>query len=412
MNIGPAGGRTRCLSCDRDGLVDILSLGALPLANAYRSSADPSGEMRFPLDLAFCPSCTLVQLRHVVPPAQMFSEYLYFSSYSASMLHHAEALAAQLVAERKLGADSLVVEVASNDGYLLQYFRQAGVPVLGIEPAANIAAVAERERQIPTMAAFFGRALAEQLAADGCRADVLLGLNVMAHVPDLNGFMAGIRTLVKPDGLAVIEVPYVRDMVERVEFDTIYHEHLCYFSVHAVAALVRRHGLVLQDVRRVPVHGGSLRLSIGAGERHGRSADRLLDEETALGLNTEGYYRVFRRGVERVRQNLTETLARFRAEGATIGAYGAAAKGTVLLNYCGLNADTIAFVSDRSPHKQGRWMPGGSIPIVAPEAIAERQPQYVLLLVWNIRDEVLKQEQAYRRNGGRFIVAIPQLEIL
>jgi SAM-dependent methyltransferase len=402
--------RTRCLSCDADGIKDILSLGSLPLPNAYPLAGASDDEPRYPLEVAFCPGCSLVQLRHVVAPEQMFSEYLYFSSYSVSMLGHAEALASTLVDERRLGPASLVVEVASNDGYLLQYFQKAGVPVLGIEPAANIAAVA-RERHVPTIAEFFGRDLAHRLVSEGTRANVLLGLNVMAHVPDLNGFVSGIAALLAPGGVAVIEVPYVRDMVERTEFDTIYHEHLCYFSVHAVAALVRRHGLVLERVERVPIHGGSLRLFIAAGDRHGETTEQVLREEAELGLTREAYYRDFRVAVERVRDDLNSTLDRLRASGATIGAYGAAAKGSILLNYCGITADTVSFVADRSPHKQGRRMPGCGIPVLSPQVILEQQPDYLLILVWNLKSEIVRQEEAYHRRGGRFILAVPRIEI-
>jgi SAM-dependent methyltransferase len=411
MAIAASPARTRCLSCDAEGTKEILSLGSLPLPNAYPAVSAPDDEPRFPLEVAFCPACSLVQLRHIVPPEQMFSEYLYFSSYSASMLRHAEALASSLVSERGLGRDSLVVEVASNDGYLLQYFQRAGIPVLGIEPAANIAAVARDDRHIPTIVEFFGRDLAARLVAEGRRADVLLGLNVMAHVPDLNGFMGGIATLLAPGGVAVIEAPYVRDMVERTEFDTIYHEHLCYFSVHAVAALVRRHGLVLERVERVPIHGGSLRLFIGLGERHGETAEQLLREEAALGLTGEAYYGDFRKAVERVRDDLNATLNELRASGKTIGAYGAAAKGSILLNYCGITPETVSFVADRSPHKQGRRMPGCGIPVVGPQVITERQPDYLLILIWNLKDEVVRQEEAYHRRGGRFILAVPRIEL-
>lgn len=398
-----------CLSCGCPDLVPVVSLGRLPLANAYPLLDAPPDHGRFPLDLAFCPRCTLAQLTDVVPPEQMFTDYLYFSSYSSSMLRHSEALANLLVAERGLGPDSLVIEIASNDGYLLQYFKQAGVPVLGIEPAANIAAVAEAERGIPTISEYFGREIATSLAGQGRRADVILGLNVMAHVPDLNGFMAGLATLLKDDGVAVIEAPYVRDMVEHVEFDTIYHEHLCYFSAHAVAALVERHGLVLQDVRRVPIHGGSLRFFIGRGGAHGAGTRRILDEERALGLHEQRYYRAFGAAVETVRRDLRARIAELKARGARIAAYGAAAKGTILLNYCGLGPDDIAWVADRNPHKQGRRMPGCGIPIVDASRIAAERPDYVLLHVWNIADEVLRQEQAYRDAGGRFFVAIPRV---
>ena len=411
MDLTNPPARSRCLSCDAEGLAGILSLGSLPLPNAYPPASAPADEPRFPLDVGFCPACSLVQLRHIVPPEQMFSEYLYFSSYSLSMLRHAEALACSLVTERQLGPSSLVVEVASNDGYLLQYFQKAGVAVLGIEPAGNIGAVARDDKHIPTIAEFFGRDLATRLAAQGTRADVLLGLNVLAHVPDLNGFMSGIETMLAPGGVAVIEVPYVRDMVERTEFDTIYHEHLCYFSVHAVAALARRHGLALERVERVPIHGGSLRLFIGRGTRHGATAEQLLREEETLGLTREAYYRDFRTAVERLRDDLNSTLDRLKASGKTIGAYGAAAKGSILLNYCGITSNTVAFVADRSPHKQGRRMPGCGIPVVGPQVITERQPDYLLILVWNLKDEVVRQEEAYHRRGGRFILAVPQIEL-
>jgi len=403
--------RTACLSCAAEGLLDVLSLGLMPLANAYPESTAPADEPRFPLELAFCPGCTLVQLRHVVPPAAMFSDYLYFSSYSASMLKHAEALAQSLVAERRLGPGSLVMEVASNDGYLLQYFKQAGVPVLGIEPAANVAAVAEATKQIPTVVDWFGRALGHRLADEGRQADVILGLNVMAHVPDFNGFLAGLAAVLKPTGVAVIEAPYVRDMVEKTEFDTIYHEHIFYFSVSAVAAAARRHGLRVERVERVPIHGGSLRLFLSTGETHGPTAERLMAEEAAAGLTTHAYYAGFRRAVETIRTDLLAMVGQMRAEGRTIGGYGAAAKGTVLLNYCGLTPASVAFVADRNPYKQGRRMPGCGIPVVAAEEIAARRPDYVLLFVWNLKDEVMRQEAAYRQAGGRFIVAVPSVRI-
>lgn len=403
--------RTACLSCGVEGLADVLSLGLMPLANAYRDAGATDDEARYPLEVACCPACSLVQLRHVVPPEAMFSDYLYFSSYSASMLAHAERLAQSLIADRRLDARSLVMEVASNDGYLLQYFQREGVQVLGIEPAANVAAVARDARQIPTLVEYFGRETGTRLSAEGRRADVLLGLNVMAHVPDINSFLGGVAAVLAPGGVAVIEAPYVRDMVEKTEFDTVYHEHIFYFSVTAVARAVERHGLALERVDRVPVHGGSLRLYIGRGAQHGPSAQTLLDEEARLGLDRPEYYAGFRRAVERIRTDLIDTVERLSRGGATIGGYGAAAKATILLNYCGLSSPAIAFVADRSPHKQGRLMPGCGIPIVGPETIRARQPEYVVLFVWNIKDEVLRQEAAYREAGGRFIVAVPQVRI-
>jgi SAM-dependent methyltransferase len=403
--------RTACLSCAADGLTDIVSLGMMPLANAYPELTASLEEPRFPLDLAFCPACSLVQLRNVVPPEAMFSEYLYFTSYSASMLRHSEALARSLVKDRALDSRSLVVEVASNDGYLLQYFKAAGVPVLGIEPAANIAAVARDERQIPTLVEYFGRDLATRLAGEGKQADVILALNVMAHVPDINGFLAGVEALLKPTGVMVIEVPYVREMVEKTEFDTIYHEHLFYFSASAIAAAVERHGLVVQHFERVPVHGGSLRLYVGRGTEHGPAVRELLADEAARGMTSVAFFSGFRSAVERIRADLQELLGRLRREGATVGGYGAAAKATILLNYCAFSTETVQFVADRNPYKQGRRVPGCGVPIVAGDSLTARQPDYALLFVWNIKDEVLRQEDAYRRAGGRFIVAVPSVRI-
>jgi SAM-dependent methyltransferase len=409
---GAAAPRQSCLSCGSGDLAPVISLGCMPLANAYPHAAATDPEKRLPLDVGFCRTCSLIQLRHVVPPAELFSEYLYFSSYSASMLRHAEALATSVIADRALTSGSLVVEIASNDGYLLQYFKRAGIPVLGVEPAANIAQVAWEERGIPTVPLFFGRDAGEQLAGEGRHADVVLGLNVLAHVPDPAGFIAGIASMLKPDGVAIFEVPYVRDMVEHVEFDTIYHEHLSYFSLHAITELVSRQGLVVHRVERVPIHGGSLRVTIGRGAAHGPSVRQLLDDERKLGLLDEAYYATFRAAVERVRADLVDAVVRLRTEGATVAAYGAAAKGTVFLNYCGLDSRSIDFVADRNPHKQGRRMPGCGIPIVDPDAIARMRPDYLLLLVWNLKDEVLQQETRYRSAGGRFIVAVPRLQIL
>ena len=284
-------GETRCRSCGEGGLVEILSLGQTPLANSLRTEDDlAEPEETYPLDLAFCPTCTLVQITETVPPEKLFREYLYFSSFSDTMLRHAEQLAEELIARRRLGSASLVVEVASNDGYLLQYYKRAGIAVLGIEPATNVARVAEEERGIPTISEFFGVELAERLAAEGRRASILHAHNVLAHVPDLGGFVRAIATILDRGGVAVIEVPYVKEMIDRVEFDTIYHEHLCYFSVTALRALFGRHGLVLENVTRVPVHGGSLRLLVGraaegAVEAEGMPA--LLEDERRWGVGSE-----------------------------------------------------------------------------------------------------------------------------
>ncbi len=406
---------SRCLSCGRKGLEPILSLGEMPLANAYLAPGElDQEEKRYPLELAFCPDCSLVQITETVPPEELFSEYLYFSSFSETMLGHAKDLAERLTKERGLDGDSLVIEVASNDGYLLQFYQKAGVPVLGIEPAANVAEAARRERGIPTLTEFFDVELAARLAAEGRRADVVHGHNVLAHVPDLNGFAEGLGRVVKDDGLIVIEVPYVKDLIDHGEFDTIYHEHLCYFSLTAVERLFKRHGLTIQRVERVPIHGGSLRLffvKLDAAEPDSTVTD-LLAEEREWGVDDPAFYAGFGRRVEALKKELSGFLGELKSQGAKLAAYGAAAKATVLLNYFGIGTETLAFVADRSTHKQGRYMPGVRLPIVGPEALADERPDYVLLLVWNFAEEILEQQAEYRAGGGKFIIPIPELKVV
>ncbi len=404
----------RCRACGSGGVVPVLSLGRTPLANALLSEADlDRPEPTFPLDLVFCERCTLVQITETVPPEQLFGEYAYFSSYSETMLRHAEALAADTIRRRGLGASSLAMEIASNDGYLLQYYRRAGVPVVGIEPAANIAAVAE-QRGIRTIVEFFGERLARRLRDEGVRPDVMHANNVLAHVPDLPGFARGLGLLLNDGGAALIEVPYVKDLVERCEFDTIYHEHLSYFSVTALDRLFAAGGLTLEDVERVDIHGGSLRATVcRAGVRAPSPAVRAaLDREAREGLTAHGYYARFADAVRSLRETLRETVGRIRAGGGRIAAYGAAAKGSTLLNYAGIGRDHLDFVVDRSPHKQGRFMPGVHLPIEAPSLLLERQPEYVLLLTWNFADEILEQQAEYRRRGGRFIVPVPDVRVV
>lgn len=402
-----------CRSCSGLGLEPILDLGALPLANALLAEADlGKPEARYPLELHFCPACALVQITETVAPERLFGEYLYFSSFSDSFVEHARRLSERLVEERRLGPQSLVVELASNDGYLLQHYRARGVPVLGIEPARNVAAVAEA-RGIPTRVAFFGRELGEALAAEGRRADLLHAHNVLAHVADLNGFVHGMAALLAPSGLAVIEVPYVRELVERLEFDTIYHEHLCYFGLHALVALFARHGLELQSAERLAVHGGSLRVFVAHGARGAApEAGALLEEERAAGLLQADFYRDFAARVRALCRSLRATLVELRASGARLAVYGAAAKATVLLNSLGLPEGTLEFVVDRSPHKQGRYLPGLRLPIRPTSALLDEQPDYVLLTAWNLKDEVLAQQAEYRRRGGRFILPLPEVVTL
>lgn len=405
--------RDDCRACGSSRLRVFLNLGETPLANAYPRPAELERadfrEPRYPLRVALCTRCSLVQLTDTVPPEQLFSEYLYFSSYSTTMLEHARALADELVAARHLNLRNLVVEVASNDGYLLQWYTRYGVRVLGIEPARNVAAIAEG-RGIRTRCAFFGAELARTLVAEGERADVLHAHNVLAHVADLPGFVEGVATLLAPAGEAVIEVPYIHDLLDTVSFDTIYHEHLCYFSLTALDSLFSAHGLRIVDVVRDPIHGGSLRLYIEpmlSGTTPRGRVQRLLDEERAWGVLDPETYASFGARTERLRQDLADLLRRLRAEGKRVAAYGAAAKGTTLLTAAGIGRDLVSFVVDRSPHKQGRLMPGSHIPIFSPERLLEEQPDYVLLLTWNFADEIMAQQAEYRARGGRFILPVP-----
>jgi SAM-dependent methyltransferase len=392
----------------------VLDLGRQPLANAL---VDPeradAPEPRYPLRLAVCERCALAQILEIVPPEQLFRKYVYFSSFSDMMVRHAEQSARELIGEEGLGARSLVLEVASNDGYQLQFFRKAGVPVLGIEPAANVAEVAIG-RGIPTLVEFFGRELGERLRARETRVDVLLAYNVMAHVPDLNGFAAGIRAVLAPTGVAVIEVPHVAQLLARCEFDTIYHEHVFYFSLSALVPLLRRHGLDIFRVREIPLHGGSLRIHVAlAGSRAVEpSALALLAREVSHGLSDTRAYDGFRPRVELVREKLVRLIDSIRARGERVAGYGAAAKGSTLLNYCGLDRRHVEFVVDRSPHKQGRCMPGVRVPILAPEALLERRPEYCLLLAWNLAEEILGQQTDYREAGGRFLVPLPEPRVV
>jgi SAM-dependent methyltransferase len=402
-----------CRSCRAAGLETVLSLGEMPLANSLLREAELAApEPRYPLDLAFCPACSLVQITETVPPEALFRDYLYFSSYSDTMVAHARALVGRLVRERALGPQSLAVEVASNDGYLLQWYKTASVPVLGIEPARNVAAVAERDRGVPTIAEFFDLALAERLVSEGRRADVIHANNVLAHVADLTGFVAGIRALLAPGGVAIIEVPYVGEMISRLAFDTIYHEHLCYFSLTALGPLFERHRLCVVDVDEVSLHGGSLLLTVARDDDAAAASPRvaaMLRREAAYGMTALPYYADFAARVARWRDAFRSFLVEQRRAGRRIAAYGAAAKGTTLLNVAGVGRDLIDFVVDRSPHKQGFFMPGVHLPIRPTEALVDEQPDAVVLLAWNFRDEIIAQQAEYVRRGGRFVVPIPEV---
>jgi SAM-dependent methyltransferase len=400
-----------CRSCTTSGLRPVLDLGAMPLADGLLT--DPhAAEKRHPLEVAYCPSCSLVQIIETVAPEILFGDdYPYFSSFSDALLEHSRKNAENLIHTRGLTQESLVVELASNDGYLLKNFVRAGIPVLGVDPAPGPAAAAEKIG-VRTLGRFFTRELAEDLVAHGHRADVVVGNNVLAHVADTNGFVAGIARILKPTGVAVIEVPYVRDLIDHTEFDTIYHEHLCYFSVSSARALFRRHGLFLNHVERLSIHGGSIRLYAEPRENIQTSVRELLTEERKLGIDTAAYYESFGERVQQTIRQLRSLLIMLDRSGKRLAAYGAAAKGAILLNAIGEPAQAIDFVVDRNTHKHGKFMPGLRTEIRPVQALLDDQPDYTLLLAWNFRDEILAQQAEYRRRGGRFIVPIPSPRIV
>jgi len=401
-----------CRLCGTDKLEVVLSLGKMPLANASLT-ADQLHETEpvYVLELAFCSECTLVQITETVPPETLFGNYLYFSAYSQTMLQESEQLAGWLIESRRLNFESFVVELGSNDGYQLQYFLAKHIPVLGIDPAKNVVEVAEA-KGVPTLCGYFGRKLALELRKKERLADVIIAKNVLAHVADLNGFVEGIGILLKKDGIAVIEVPYVKDMIDNSEFDTVYHEHLCYFSATALNRLFGKHEMVLKDVEHIPLHGGSLRLYVAHSGKPMESVQSLLREEREWGVERAETYLGFADRVARVKDALTALLTSIKKDGYSVAAYGAAAKGTVLLNYCEIGPDILDFVVDVSPYKQGRYIPGVRIPIYPPARLLEAMPEFTLILAWNIAEEVLRQQSEYIRRGGKFIIPLPQPKII
>lgn len=406
------GATTRCRSCGSAELFPVIDLGAQPLANAFCEADRSGGLQRHELGVVACGECSLAQLSYTVPPTELFDTYQYFSSYSSSMVQRMQTLARRLTEELDLGAESLVVEVASNDGYLLRHYVERGVPVLGIDPARNVAEVAIAQG-VPTVVGYFGTELAEQLAADARPADVIHANNVMAHVPDVSDFVAGLAMMLAPAGVAVIETPHLLRLVDNTEFDTIYHEHVFYYSLTAASALFVRHGLVVSDVEELEYHGGSLRLFVRhAGAEVSERVESLMALEAARQVNRPEFYRGFSERVEALKQSTVDLLRQRREAGRRIAAYGAAAKGTVLLNHFGIGSDLLEFVVDRNEHKHGMVVPGTGLEIRPPETLLSERPDDVLLLAWNLAGEILAQEQEYRRGGGSFIVPIPRLEVV
>jgi len=392
-----------------------VDLGMSPLCESFLP-ADHLNQMEpfYPLHVQVCGSCFLVQLEAYVSPEHIFTDYAYFSSYSDSWLAHAKRYTDSMVGRFGIGANSLVVELASNDGYLLQYFVEKTVPVLGIEPAANVAEVAVK-KCVPTLVKFFGRETARELAAAGKQADLLLGNNVLAQVPDLNDFVAGMKILLKPTGVITIEFPHLQRLMEENQFDTIYHEHFSYFSFVTAEKIFAAHGITLFDVEELPTHGGSLRIY----GRHAEDASKPVTERANALREREinaGYLRVetYARFAEQVRETkrkLLEFLIQAKRDGKQIAGYGAPGKGNTLLNYCAIRSDFLDYTVDRNPHKHGRFLPGTHVPIFPPERIRETKPDFLLILPWNLKDEIIKQNAFIREWGGKFVVPIPEVHV-
>jgi len=402
-----------CRFCGAPLAETFVDLGETPLANSYLATADQP-DQRFPLHARVCSSCRLVQIEAMATPEQIFRHYAYFSSYSTSWVEHARRFCEAMVVRFGLSRTSQVVEVASNDGYLLRHFVAAGVPALGIEPAANVAEAA-RAAGVPTETLFFGLETAKDLRARGHAADLLVGNNVLAHVPDINDFVAGLAHLLKDDGVLSMEFPHLLRLIDGVQFDTIYHEHFCYLSLLAVERVFAAHGLRVFDVEELDTHGGSLRVlacRTDASHTEGAGLAKVRADEAAAGLDGDAAYQGFQARVEAVRGSLLAFLADARAEDKRIAAYGAAAKGNTLLNYCGVTAADIGFVVDRNPHKQGLFLPGSRIPVFGPGKLAEARPDYVLILPWNLKDEIIRQNPEVASWGGRWVVPVPATTVL
>ena len=408
-----------CQFCAKELTHVMCDLGMSPMANSYVKFEDGGkAEKIYPLKVWVCDSCWLAQLEEFESPEEIFGDYLYFSSFSTSWVEHARRYSEMMIERFGYDGSSRVVEIASNDGYLLQHFKAAGVPVLGVEPAANVAKVAWEEKESPSVVMFFGVETARQLVADGQSADLLLGKNVLAHVPDINDFVGGLKIALKPEGVITFEFPHLLQLIDKNQFDTIYHEHFSYLSFLAVEKVFNHHGLALFDVEELPTHGGSLRIFArhtgndapvtAVTERVGA----MREKESAFGLASIDTYESFGEKVRATKRKLLKFLIEAKEAGKSVVAYGAAAKGVTLVNYCGVSDDLVDYVVDRSPHKQHHYLPGVRIPILPPEKIDETRPDYVLILPWNLRDEIREQMAHITEWGGRFVVPIPEVTVL
>ena len=405
-----------CRFCNKPLTHLFLSLGSFPLSNSFLTKEQLyQREVFYPLEVFVCDSCFLVQLQEYETPENIFSDYAYFSSYSDTWLKHAKTYSEDMIRLFRFDRNSFVVEIASNDGYLLQYFSERGIPVLGIEPARNVAEVA-RKKGIPTETLFFGTETAKQLASEGKRADLLLGNNVLAHVPNLNDFVMGLKILLNPHGAITMEFPHLMRLMEETQFDTIYHEHFSYFSFLTVERIFHTHGLALFDVEELPTHGGSLRIYARHTEDTTQPiterVSRLRQKEMKAGFGDIHHYLDFQEKVKTIKQDILKFLIRTKEEGKRVVGYGAPAKGNTLLNYCGIRSDFIDYTVDRNPYKQGRFLPGSHIPIKEPNKVKETKPDYLFILPWNLKDEIMEQMAFIRQWGGKFVIPIPKIEVI
>ncbi len=405
-----------CRFCGSQLTHTVVDLGMSPLCESFVSAEHLNRmEAFYPLHVFVCDNCFLVQLEEYVSPQDIFTEYAYFSSYSRDWLSHAEKYTQKMISDLSLNEESQVVELASNDGYLLQYFVKSGIPALGIEPAGNVAEAAIK-KNVPTLVEFFGEKLAKRLADENKRADLLLGNNVLAQVPDINDFVSGMKIMLKPQGVITMEFPHLLCLIAENQFDTIYHEHFSYFSLFTVEKIFAQHGIVLFDVEKLSTHGGSLRIYGRHAEDNSKEVtDRyqsLMKEELKVGVNSLDYYHSFGQQVVDTKHKLLKLLISIKHQGKSIAGYGAPGKGNTLLNYCGIRTDFIDYTVDRNPYKQGKFLPGTHIPIHDPKRIDETRPDYVMILPWNFKDEIMNQMEHIRQWGGKFVIPIPEAQVI